>query len=494
MGIKSGFRSILGASLLVLAGTPLSAQETVVDDRWADLSKCELSAGGGRLTASALCGTLTVPENPAEPDGRQLDLTFAVKQARASTALADPIVFLAGGPGQSARDALPIMQAALHELNRERDLIFLDQRGTGGSNALECSFDEQGELWLQPDWAELNEQLKGCLAEWDAQVEFYTTTQAAADLDALREAYGFDRLNLVGGSYGTRLAQVYLRNYPESVRSVVLDGVVPTRLALGSEHAMMLDRALEKVFEDCRETADCAEAFPQLSEAFAELKARYRDNAQDIVVTHPRTGQGIDLPFNREVLASALRFLAYNPETQMMIPYLVHEAASTGSPERLASQAMIVTDRMNDMIAIGLNFSVGCSEDWPVWPEQNDQSETLLGNSMTEVYAQVCEWWPAGEAPADFHEPFDSEVPVLLMSGELDPVTPPAYGNEAAAQFSNSRHLVADGRGHIVMTNPCMSSIATQFVREASVDELEVECMERIGHEPFFLDLLGPAP
>jgi len=491
----SGFRSVLYACLLVAAAGPVAGQEqTRVNERWAELSKCELSAAGGRLSASALCGTLTVAEDPAQPEGRQLELAFAVQRARASEALADPVVFLAGGPGQSARDTLPLMQGPLRELNRDRDLIFLDQRGTGGSNALECAFDGQEEIWLETDWDELNRQLKRCVDEWDAQVEFYTTTRAAADLEAFRRAYRFDRFNLVGGSYGTRLAQVYLRNYPDHVRSVVLDGVVPTRLALGSEHAVMLDRALEKVFEDCAETEECAEAFPGLSEAFAELKARYRDDSQDIVVTHPRTGEGVDLPFTRDVLASALRFLAYNPETQMMIPYLVHEAARTGSPQRLASQAMIVTDRMNDMIAIGLNFAVGCSEDWPVWPEQADQSHTLLGNGMTEVYEQVCDWWPAGETAADFHKPFDSDVPVLLMSGGLDPVTPPPYGEQAAEQFSNGTHLVAEGRGHIVITNACMSSIATQFVREASVDGLDTECMDRIGHEPFFLDLLGPAP
>ncbi|RFF27402.1 MULTISPECIES: alpha/beta hydrolase [unclassified Wenzhouxiangella] len=494
MGFKSRFRAIFCGVLIGLTSAPALAQEDRVEDRWAGLNKCELSAAGGRLTADALCGTLTVAENPEQPEGRQLELAFAVKEARASAVLEDPVVFLAGGPGQSARDALPIMQRALRELNRERDLIFLDQRGTGGSNALECGFDDQGELWLEPDWDEVNRQLRGCLDDWEADVRLYTTTQGASDLEAFREAFGFESLNLIGGSYGTRMAQVYLRNYPERVRSVVLDGVVPTRLALGAEHAMMLDRALGKVFTACSEDATCGGAFPGLQSAFEELKTRYRNENPQLVVTHPRTGEGIDLHFTRDVLASALRFLAYNPETQMMIPYLVHEAASTGSPARLASQAMIVSDRMNDMIAIGLNFAVGCSEDWPVWPDDIDQSETLLGDSMTEIYEQVCSWWPAGDTPADFHEPFDADVPVLLMSGELDPVTPPDYGEEAAAQFSDSRHLVADGRGHIVLTNPCMSSIATQFVRDAGVSDLDVDCMDRIGHEPFFIDLLGPAP
>lgn len=494
--IKSGLRSILCFGLLALATAPLSAQESPrTGDLWAGLEKCELAAAGGRITATALCGTLTVPENPDRPKGRQLELSFAVKAARASSALPDPVVFLAGGPGQSARDTLPIMQGALRELNRDRDLIFLDQRGTGGSNALECSFDEQGELWLEPDWKELNRQLRDCLEEWDANVRFYTSAHGARDLEALRQAYGLESLNLIGGSYGTRMAQVYLRHYPEHVRSVVLDGVVPTRLPLGSEHAEMLDRSLGKVFAACREDDACGSAFPDLDAAFETLKTRYRaDDGPQLVVTHPRTGEGVDLRFTRDVLSGALRFLAYSPESQMMIPYLVHEAASTGNPQRLASQAMIVSDQMSDMIAIGLNFAVGCSEDWPVWLDDVDQTGTLLGESMSEIYEQVCAWWPAGDTPSDFHEPFDAEVPVLLMSGELDPVTPPDYGEEAAAQFSDSRHLVADGRGHIVLTTPCMSSIATQFVRAASVNELDVECMEHLGHEPFFLDLLGPAP
>jgi len=482
------------AGLLANAAVSAPDEAAPAEDRWAGLSGCELSAAGGRVTASARCGQLAVPENPDAPDGTQIELAFAVLPARSGSPEPDAVAFLAGGPGQSARDVLPLMQAPLRDINRNRDIIFLDQRGTGGSNPLDCDFEDRGELWLEPDWDELNRQLRECMQDWDAELRFYTTTVAAADLERFRARYDIERLNLIGGSYGTRLAQVYLRNHPDRVRAAVLDGVVPTRLALGAEHAVMLDRAIEKLFAACRSDEHCGEAFPALDQAFAELKRRYRDGGQDIVVTHPRTGEGMDVRFGADMLAGALRFLAYSPSTQMAIPYLVHEAATTGSPRRLASQALIVTDQMEDMIAIGLNFAVGCSEDWPAWPRDRDHSGTLLGNSMREVYAQVCQWWPAGEAPADFHQPFDSEVPILLLSGELDPVTPPDYGEEAAAQFSNSRHLVATGRGHTVISLPCVSGIVTEFVREASVDELDVACLERVGPEPFFLDLLGPAP
>ena len=491
--IRVGIKSIITLTLSIL-GVGAFTGAMAEGDRWEGLESCEISIAGGRLTAEARCGRLEVAENPDAPDGRRIELAFAVAPARSSRALADPVVYLAGGPGQSARDTLPIMQRALRDLNRDRDLVFLDQRGTGGSNILDCEMDEGEDMWLDTDLAHTSEQLQRCMERWDADVRYYTTSHGAADLEHFRQHFDIEALNLIGGSYGTRMAQVYLRNYPDHVRSVVLDGVVPVQLRLGSEHGIMLDRALHRLFDACDQDSECSERFPGLDSAFSELKARYRNNSQSIFVTHPRSGQGFEMNFTRDVLATALRFLAYSPESQMMIPYLVHEAAATGSPERLASQALIVTDQMMDLIAVGLNFAVGCSEDWPGWPEGIDQSTTLLGDSLTEVYREICAWWPAGEAPEDFHEPFDSDVPMLILSGELDPVTPPAYGNEALAQFSNARHLVAEGRGHIVLTNPCIGGIATRFIRTAASDNLETDCMDAIGPEPFFLDLLGPAP
>jgi len=481
----------------MLAGLVLTlCSAAVADNRYADLSTCELSAAGGRLTASALCGILAVPENPAEPEGRQIDLAYAVAPARGPRTQPDPVFFLAGGPGQSARDTLPILRAALRDINRQRDLIFLDQRGTGGSNRLDCAFDDDEEAWLDPSPDRIVEQLLECKQRWDADVRFYTSIDAARDLEALRMRYGFEQINLIGGSYGTRMAQVYLREFPDRVRSVILDGVVPTRLHLGAEHGLKLDLALGRLVNACMTDAECSATFPELDEAFAALKAAYpdHDDGPRLAVTHPRKGTAVEIPFTRATLATALRFLAYSPQSQMMIPYLVHEAAHTGDPTRLASQALIVTDQMTDMIAVGLNFAVGCSEDWPGWPEAPGQEVTLLGETMKTLYDAVCADWPRGDVPEDFHRPFDSDVPILILSGELDPVTPPEYGDEAQAQFANSLHLVARGRGHIVLTQRCISGIGAAFVASASVDELDTDCMDRLGPEPFFLNLLGPAP
>lgn len=479
-----------------LLSTGTLAQEPL--ERWPDdVENCELSAAGGRISEEALCGTLEVPENRAQsgarPDGRSIELAWAVIEARTADPEPDPVFFLAGGPGQSARDVAPVIANALADVNRTRDLIFLDQRGTGGSNALECGFDEDTFL-TEPDLDEIDALLRECHAKLDADVRHYTTIDGAEDLEALREHLGLEAINLVGGSYGTRMAQVYLRRFPEAVRSMIIDGVVPTRLKLGSEHAEMLDRSIDKLLARCAEDATCSENFPDLAQAFETLKAQYGESPVTIQVTHPRTGVAETLEFSDAVLASSLRFLAYSAVSQMMIPYLIHEAAATGSPERLAAQALMTSDQMSEGLAIGLNFAVGCSEDWPYWPADSDAAGTLLGNSFTELYSKVCSWWPADPVGPGFHQPFDTDVPVLILSGELDPVTPPQYGEEAEAQFSNSLHIIAEGRGHITMTNSCIGSIATEFIAEAGVADLDTGCTERIGPEPFFVDLLGPTP
>ncbi len=466
-------------------------------ERYDDLALCELSAFNGRITTEARCGTLMVPENPAlelTPDNA-VELAYAVVPARSGQAQPDPVFFLAGGPGQSAQDMAPVMTRALRDIHRQRDLIFLDQRGTGESNRLDCVLDEQAS-WLNPSPGQAADEILACLAEWSADVRHYTTSEAARDLDRLRSHLGFDEINLIGGSYGTRLGQVYLKMHPERVRSVVLDGVVPMRLALGAEHGPSLDRALETLIASCQADAACGEAFPNLDEAFIKLKQAYPNwvDGPTITITHPRLGEALEMTFSRTVLATALRFLAYDPASQMMLPYLIHEAATTHRPERIAAQAVIVSEQMSDVIALGLNFAVGCAEDWPRWPEATSARQTLLGDSVGELYAEVCPDWPKASVPQDFNDPYTGDTPMLLLSGALDPVTPPSYGSEVDALSANSTHLVAPGRGHIVITMPCLAQIAAQFIEDPQVDELNTDCMTALGNEPFFTDLLGPTP
>ncbi|MEN1728539.1 MAG: alpha/beta fold hydrolase [Pseudomonadota bacterium] len=479
--------SALALFLLACIGTsPLAAQE------FDHLDSCELTGMGG-LSVTARCGTLVVPEDPDQPDGRELELAYAIVPARAGSPAPDPVFFLAGGPGQSAIDIAPMMSAALRDTNRDRHLVFLEQRGTGTSHPLNCTFDDMDDM-LELDFERINEAVRECMDDWDVDVRHFTSNDYARDLERLRAQYGFEQINLIGGSYGTRMAQVYLRAYPERVRSVVLDAVVPTRLRLGSEHSLVLDETLELLFDHCEADEACNTQFPDIKVAFRDLIGQYRDSGQSITISHPRTGEGTPIEFNDQTLGSALRFLSYSPQTQMIIPYLVHEAATTGSPDRIAAQALIVTDQITSQIAFGLNFAVGCTEDWPTWPNDIDNAGTLLGDQFIEMYSNVCEWWPAGDTPPDFHAPFDVDTPILILSGELDPVTPEKYGDETAEQFSNSLHLVGQGLGHTVSSHPCFSGIIRQFFESASVEELDTECTATLGNAPFFVDLLGPQP
>ena len=479
-------------SLALLVGLALSP--VALAERFANLEDCVLQVPGGSLSAQARCGTLEVPEDPARPDGRRIELAYAVVGAPTRQPRPDPVFYLAGGPGQSARDVLPLMRHTLREVNQNRDLIFLDQRGTGASNALRCDFGAV-DPFLEPDPDVIKSLYRDCLDSLDADVRHYLTQDAARDLNALREHLGYGQINLVGTSYGTRLAQVYLRAYPDHVRSMILDGVVPTRLVLGSEHGRALDDALGRILARCSDDPACNERFPDLPAKLADLAMRYESSRQ-LTLVHPRSGRDQVMDLNRDGLAQALRMLTYAPQSQALLPLLIDEAARREVPERIASQLMQIYEQLDAMISVGLEAAIGCSEDWPHWQtmDATAEADTLLGPGMREGRQMICEIWPQGDVPDDFHTPFQSEVPVLLMSGEFDPVTPPRYGEEAAAQYPNHRHLVGQGQGHGILGPPCTSMLAARFINDLDVEGLDTTCMDRLGPTPFFIDLLGPTP
>jgi pimeloyl-ACP methyl ester carboxylesterase len=459
-----------------------------------EFSNCMLALPGSTQTAPAQCGFLEVPENPDEPGGRTLSIHVAVAGATSTETAPDPVFFFAGGPGQAASETWVMIRGTLDKVRKQRDIVMIDQRGTGGSNKLQCLPEDAGDLNAEIDFERLAEQTRGCLDGLQGDPRFYTTTLAMQDYDQVRRAMGYAQINLVGVSYGTRAAQVYLRQYPEAVRTVTLDSVVPMQLALGQEHASMLDRAVDRVFQDCRAEPDCDSRYPGNLEQLNELIASLRQEPRWITITHPTTGRQEDLRVTAETLAVALRFLSYASETQATLPLLVHEAVSTGRLDRLATQAVLVLGGLNEMIARGMELSVLCTEDFPLLDPGMDNRDTLLGDIFLKAITAQCETWPRGEVPAGFHDPVRSDVPVLLMSGERDPVTPPIYAAQAAETFSNSLNLVARGQSHSVMRNQCLKDVMTEFIEQGSVGSLDTACVEHILPAPFFTSLLGPNP
>lgn len=457
-------------------------------------SNCSLNLPGTNYSAEARCGNFEVPENPDQPDGRQISLNVALAPATGRSKSPDPVFFFAGGPGQAASETWVIIRPILDQIRKSRDIVMIDQRGTGKSNKLACKTEVNEDLNQEIDLELIKTETENCLAALNGDPRFYTTTIAMSDYNQVRQAMGYNKINLMGVSYGTRSAQVYLRNYPETVRTVTLDSVVPMQLALGQDHARMLDQSVAAVFEDCANDADCSSLFPNQAEELKQLFSRLREAPEEITITDPVTGKAQDILVNADVVAAAIRFLSYSSETQALIPLLVHEALTTGDLSRLTVQAILVMSGLNEMLAQGMEMSVMCNEDYPELDLEADNSNTLLGNVFMQVTDVRCKVWPRTSVPDNFHQPVISDVPVLLMSGARDPVTPPEYAALTAKSFSNSLNLVARGQAHSVMKNVCLKEITTAFIESGSVDGPDTSCVENIQPAPFFTSLLGPKP
>lgn len=483
-GISMGGWMVL-VTLLVASAHPTRADNTL------QLQPCQLSDASGLRQVEARCGQLRVAEDPARPGGRQIDLRVAVVAASSPTAAADPLVFLAGGPGQAATEAYPNIAATLAPINQNRDILLMDQRGTGSSNALDCTQPSKP-LGRQGD-DELVSLTRACLAALSADPRFYTTTMAVSDLEQLRQRLGYQQFNLLGVSYGTRVAMEYARQFPARVRSMILDGVVPPPLALGSEHGRNARRVLEQLFVACRAAPGCGERLADPGESLTRLREQLADG-RELSVADPRTGEPREIWLDAALLGGVIRLLAYSPESAALLPLLLSDAVSSGNPSRLAAQALMVNEQLARQISQGMELSVICSEDVPFFPEDAQDDHSLLGGALVESLLTRCETWPRGEIPRDFKEPLVSAVPTLLLSGERDPVTPPAYGEAVARDLSNSLHLLVPGQHHNVVTRGCLPEVAASFIDAGGVEGLDTRCVARIGPLPFFTSFTGPEP
>ncbi len=478
--------------LAALAAPPASART------WGSLefTECDLAQPGTGVTTRAECAHLDVPEDPGKPGGRTIRLKVAMIASRAAEPRPDPVVFFAGGPGQSATESYPQMAGAFARMRDFRHLLFVDQRGTGGSNVLRCEMpDDLAELG-HDDAASRDAQVrmaKECLASLDADVAQYTTTVAAADIEALRQAIGAPQLNLYGGSYGTRMAQEYARQHPKAVRSMVLDGVAPPPLALGSEHAINLESALKAILGECAKQPACAKAFGDPYRTLYALRDRARSAPVAVQVHDPLTHQPRALRLDEASVVVIARLFAYSPETASLLPLLLDEAAK-GRPESLVAQAAQIYDSISGQINHGMQLSVICAEDAPRLAARDQDADLILGNAIVGVTLNQCSVWPKGPVSKDFNELLTLDVPVLLLSGELDPVTPPRYAEQVLAALPNARHLVGKGQGHILLPRGCMPKLAGDFVEKLDLKGLDASCLDSLATMPFFINYNGAEP
>lgn len=480
------------AWVCLLAALALPAQARRIGS--IEFKTCELSSKQSVQALRAECAKFEVLENPAAADGRRITLNLALIPARAAKPKADLLVYLAGGPGQAAVASFPSYAAGFQALLKDRDVLLVDQRGTGESNRLACPS-------IDTDTAEaagaerLRKVAERCLAAVSAHADpqHYTTINAIEDLETLRHALGDPQYNLVGASYGTRVALSYLQRHPASLRSVILDGVVPQDAALGQDHARNLDDGLATIFAACRANAACSKRFGDPAATLSTLRAQLRARPQLVTLPDPLSNAPRSETLNTPYLAGVVRLFSYQPEFAALLPLLLDEALHE-RPQALVAQGLLLTRGLQDSLAHGMELSVICSEDFPFLKARPEDAERLLGNEIVRLFAAQCPAWPTQPAPSDFKQPVVSDKPVLLLSGEWDPVTPPRMADQAAKTLRNSRHLVARGRGHTVLWRGCVPKLAAQFVAKLQPAELDAGCMDTLGETPAFIGYQGPPP
>jgi len=456
------------------------------------LSDCTLTAKGVPLQVSARCAKLEVPENPEDPAGRKIALNLAVVKAESSAPAPDPVFLLAGGPGQAAAEAYLPLLSSLEKISFKHDLILVDQRGTGGSNPLVCESETSDELplRLEVDPAQSARNYQACLQKWDADPRFYTTAHFARDLEAVRLALAYGQVDLIGVSYGTRAALAYLKAYPSSVRAVVLDGVVPPGWVLGQSADADTERAMQLVLGRCQAQPACLSAFPDLPGDLQRLRSDLQAAPQTVSIPDPTSGADIRVRVDGHMALLMLRSLLYSSDFSALLPLLIHSAAQ-GDLRPLAAQYAMAA-HAEGALYDGLHYAVACSEDAP-FLDPRQGGGAYAGPSLALMRA-VCAVYPPNPQAQSERGFAPLDTPGLILSGEADPVTPPANGERAAALLPNTKHIVLQGMGHGNFTEGCLPNLIRQLFEEGSSKQIDPACAQRIAPPPPFISLTGPEP
>jgi pimeloyl-ACP methyl ester carboxylesterase len=463
-----------------------------------ELSACELEHPLRLSAVAAQCGWLPVAENPQNPAGRHIRLRVARVPAVSRNPRPEALFVLTGGPGLAATTFYASVAGAFARVHRDRDIVLVDQRGTGGSNPLDC---REGEDFLyRASEAEVAADTARCLADLEARADVaeYTTSIAVRDLDAVRAALGYERIDLYGGSYGTRVAQHYLRRFPTRVRALILDGVVPVGRAIGPDTPLDAESVLEAIFARCARDGPCSRRFGDPNESYRRVRAALVEHPVAVSLADPTNGEPQHLEFGELQLAAVLRLASYTSEYAALLPLLLDAAAAHADYAPLAAQFLLTSREYSGLLALGVHNSVVCTESVPFYdPRTIDRgrlARTFLGTTQLDGLAAMCRIWPRGVLDPDFHAPLVSDVPVLLLSGGDDPVTPPRYAAEAARGYPHSLSIVLAGLGHGQLTAPCMDRILAAFLERASVAGLDIACTRSVRPMPFFTSANGPAP
>jgi pimeloyl-ACP methyl ester carboxylesterase len=411
-----------------------------------ELKPCQTSRA-----AIAECGQLSVPENRSTGQGRQIGINLVV--LRATTPGAKVALFLlAGGPGQGSTSMSGTATGWMAPLRATMDVVLMDQRGTGGSNPLACETDIAANPALAFGHIRDPEVIRKCLSALQTRADLsqYTTDAAVADMEDIRTRLGYDAIALYGGSYGTRIAQAYLRRHPDRTRAVVIDGVLPFDVGGPLSYARSLDGSIDRMLANCRAQAACQQAHPNLTSEFATILERL-DQAPARATVTPGAGAAVPVTMTRGDFLYAVRGMLYAANAPSELPPMISQAAASGDLSAFAQRYWARAVSTGRGIAYGMHLSVLCPEDVNVLTDAQVAAETRstrIGSYIVDEYRTACRLWPKATVAPDFRTPVTARVPVLLVSGKYDPVTPPEFGARIVKSLPLGRHIVVGNSGH----------------------------------------------
>ena len=452
------------------AQTPQLESPSFIDKRTTETAN-------GRVTR----GKFQVWENRQSRTGRKIHLKFVVLHAHTKLPKPDPLFYVAGGPGQAVTTISNAFQD--HWIRQERDIVMLDQRGTGSDNHLAFDYTVGGSTLqqffdpiMEPSVVRRNLDRLSKLAD----LRMYSTPIAADDLNDFRQMMGYEKINLMGGSYGTRACLIYIRRHGETVRTAMLSGCAPIAFKNPLYHAQGAQRALDMMFEEAASTEVYRNAFGNLRRKFEEIVQRLDANPVTIGITNQSTGKSEPIKMNRADFVASVRFQMYYTNESRRLPKLICEAYE-GKFRPFVVSSLGQNMALRQSLALGMLLSVTSAEDLArITEDEISQftADTFIGDDRVRTQLAASKLWPKSELPVNFGAPVLSDVPALILSGTIDPVTPPQWGEMVHKNFPNSVHLVFP-TAHDV-GGPCVDQIRHQFLNRGTVDGLNTSCIKRM--------------
>lgn len=435
------------------------------------------------------CLTLDMPLDYSDPDGVTIPIHTAVIPASSSNVEPDPIWVFAGGPGQAAGEYGVLATSAFRHIRQTRDIVLVDQRGTGKSFPLACEIDPSAVMETLADWTDF---VATCRATYEIDVRHFTMENVIRDMEEVRAVLGYDQLNLWGGSWGTRTVGLYLKRYPEHVRSIIVDGVAPPDVSLFETAPTSAERAKRLLADDCRASETCRERFPDFEAQLATLMAKAEAGELHFSGQDPLSGEPLEMDINFFAAVESIRSSMYSADATVMIPYVVEEAVDGNLGPLLAAFAGGAASA--DSMYTGATLSILCGEEAPrtrARELQQAAADSFAKDSYYRYWAAGCEAWDAFPQAADAHDTITSDIPALILSGDLDPVTPPSMGDHWLQGFANGRHVVVAGNGHISSAIGCMPRLLGQFVENLDAQALDDTCLGHLKRLPVVTGLNG---